>query len=610
MSPTEVPEYVPARLSRRRRRLITTTFGVSSFIIIVSVTIWLVSQPDRPYIPGEEIEGLTAELERAVPENYPKVTFADVAHDAGISFRHFSAKRTSQLPEDMGSGAAWGDYNNDGWIDLFVANEVGPLTFSEENVAASPAHCALYHNNGDGTFKEVSADVGVDFRGWAMAPTWNDYNNDGWLDLFLSCFGKNVLYHNNGDGTFSDKTSETGLGGRHGFWTGASWSDFNRDGFIDLYVCGYVQYVPNDNQTTTLQYDVEVPTSINPSSFHAERNLLYQNNGDGSFTEMSEKAGVEDLNGRSLSAAWCDFDEDGWPDLYVANDVSDNVLFRNRGDGTFEEISHSAYVADYRGAMGIAVGDWDGDTDMDMYITHWLAQENALYSGMMSELSHLEISSNKTKFMDEADRYGLGQIALDFIGFGTSFFDYDNDGWLDLFVANGSTVQQKEKSWLLIPMRDQLFWNRPVGEGFFDVSAVSGEVLKSEYVGRGAAFGDYDNDGDVDIFIVNNDGPGQLMRNDGGNRNRWLQVQLVGAQSNRQAIGAKLRLVAGSQVQLRQVGAQSSYLSQNSMIESFGLGSVSKADTLEIIWPSGLREEFYDVASRQTLHIVEGENPL
>lgn len=600
---------MPSKLSRRRRRLIITAISIFLFIAVVSTTIWLVSKRDKPYIPGEKIEGLTNKLDRAVPSNYPKVTFADVTRNAGITFRHFSAKRTSQLPEDMGSGAAWGDYDNDGWLDLFIANEVGPLTLTEEEIAASLSHCVLYHNNGDGTFEELSADAGVDFRGWAMAPTWVDYDNDGWLDLFISCFGENVFYHNNRDGTFSERTLETGLGGKHGFWTGASWGDFNRDGFIDLYVCGYVQYVSSVNQKTTLQYDAEVPVNINPSSFRAERNLLYRNNGDGSFTEISAKAGVDDPNGRSLSAAWCDFDEDGWPDLYVANDVSDNVLFRNRGDETFEEISHGAWVADYRGAMGIAVGDWDGDADMDMFITHWIAQENALYSNLRSQFSSLEISSNNsTRFMDEADRYGLGQIALDYIGWGTSFFDYDNDGRLDLFVVNGSTFQQRQKPWLLVSMPDQLFWNRGVKEGFYDVSTVSGEALKSEYVGRGAAFGDYDNDGDIDIFVVNNDGPGLLLRNDGGNRNQWLGVSLEGLKSNRQAIGAKLRLVLGNNVQIRQIGAQSSYLSQNSLIEHFGLGVESKVDTLEILWPSGMRQVLLNLPANQTIHVMEGEN--
>ena len=587
-----------------------TAFGIFIFVAVVSIIIWFVSKPEPIYRPGEKIAGLTDELSRSIPDDYPKVLFADVSKKAGIIYRHFSGRRSSQLPEDMGSGAAWGDYDNDGWLDLYVANEAGPLTFTDKEIRESPAHNVLYHNNGDGTFEEVSELAGVDFRGWAMAPTWVDYDNDGWLDLFLSCYGKNVFYHNNRDGTFTNNTLESGLGGKRGFWTGASWSDFNRDSFLDLYVCGYVQYSYPDAQESTMQYAVEVPASINPSSFKPERNLLYRNNGDGSFTEIAEKAGVEDMNGRSLSAAWCDFDEDGWPDLYVANDVSDNVLFLNLGNETFKEISHSAYVADYRGAMGIAVGDWDGDADMDMFITHWIAQENALYSGIRSQYAALNISKNTIRFMDEADRYGLGQIALDYIGFGTSFFDYDNDGRLDLFVANGSTFQQKKKPWLLIPMVDQLFWNRGTDQGYYDVSVVSGEAFKSEFVGRGAAFGDYDNDGDVDIFITNNDGPGILLRNEGGNQNQWLQVDLEGAQSNRQALGAKLRLVTGGRAQLRQVGAQSSYLSQNSLIEHFGLGAELSVDTLEIIWPSGVRQFLHNIKTNQTIHVMERAGDL
>jgi hypothetical protein len=570
--------------------------------------VWLGPRPDK-YRPGEAIEGITADLARVLPENFPRITFADVTKEAGVNFSHFSGTRSSQLPEDMGSGAAWGDYDRDGWIDLFVVNEVGPLTLSLAEIERSSAHCTLYHNNGDGTFEEVSAKSGVDYHGWSMAAAWGDYNNDGWPDLFVSCYGKNVFYRNNGDGTFTDISRQSGLGGQEGFWTGASWADFNRDGLLDLYVCGYVRYSQQSTQVTSLQYAIEVPASINPSSFQPERNLLYRNNGNGSFSEIAERAGIADPDGRSLSAAWCDFDEDGWPDLYVANDVSDNVLFRNQGNGSFEEISHSAWVADYRGAMGLAVGDWDGDTDMDIFITHWIAQENALYNNMRSEFAELKTPPPAAvNFVDEADRYGLGQIALDHIGWGTSFFDYNNDGRLDLFVVNGSTLQQKKRPWLLIPMTSKLFWNREANEGFYDVSTVSGEAFGREYVGRGAAFGDYDNDGDVDVFVVNNGGPGVLLRNEGGNQNSWLKLDLEGVQSNRLAIGARLRVVAGTTVQARQVGAQSSYCSQNSTVEHFGLRSYSEVDTIEILWPSGFRQLLLGVAANQKLRVVEGQS--
>lgn len=597
------------KLSRRKRYVAIASVLGLFFLSLLIVVFWILSSSEAPYQPGEDIEGLTSELARSLPKDYPKVSFTDVSKEAGIDFRHFYGKRSTQLPEDMGSGVAWGDYDNDGWLDLFVANEVGPLNLSGEEIDQSPAHCALYHNNGDGTFSELSAAAGVDLRAWAMGAAWGDYDNDGYLDLFVSCYGKNHLYRNEGNGTFSDLSIKTGLGNYEGFWTGASWGDFNRDGFLDLYVCGYVQYAQQEYQNTSLQYNAEVPASINPSSFTAARNLLFRNNKDGTFSEMAKKAGIEDEKGRSLSASWCDFDEDGWPDIYVANDVSDNVLFRNLGNETFEEISHSALVADYRGAMGVAVGDWDGDTDMDMFITHWIAQENALFSSLRAQTLSLNTSNpGSIRFMDEADRYGLGQIALDFIGFGTFFFDYDNDGKLDLFVANGSTFQQKENPALLIPMKDQLFWNRGSQEGFYDVSAVGGEYFSREYGGRGAAYADYDNDGDLDVFVVNNFGPGILLRNEGGNKNPWLKVRLHGVQSNRPAIGAKMRMVAGGSVQVRQLGAQSSYCSQNSLIAHFGLGkTVSRIDTLEITWPLGMKQLFQDLPINQTVIITEGE---
>ncbi len=549
-----------------------------------ALLVWSLTRPEPIYRPGEAIEGLTAQLDRSLPEDHPQVELTDVTEEAGIRFRHFSGSRSTQLPEDMGSGAAWGDYDNDGWLDLYVANMAGPLTMTAEEVERSPAHSVLYHNNGDGTFTEVSAQAGVRFRGWAMGVGWGDYDNDGWLDLIVTAYGENALYRNNGDGTFTDRAREAGLGGLGRFWAGASWGDYQRDGYLDLHVAGYVKYDQLADQHTSSHYDVEEPASLNPSAFPPERNLLYRNNGDGTFSEVATQAGVPGRKGRSLEAVWTDFDQDGWPDLYIANDVSDNVLYHNEGDGTFSDISHAARVADYRGAMGIAVGDWDGDSDMDMVVTHWMAQENALYSNRMSDgagAASAEASSSPLRFRDEADRFGLGQIALDYIGFGTSFFDYDNDGRLDLLVANGSTLQRREDPRLLISMPDQLFWNRGPDDGFYDVSSVSGEYFQREYGGRGVASGDYDNDGD----------------------------RLEGRQSNRSAIGTRLRLVAGGTVQVREVGSQGSYLSQNSLTEHFGLADAQKADTLEILWPSGSSQVLVDVSAGQLLHVVEGEEP-
>lgn len=593
-------------LPRRKRRLALTAGLALAFIAVAGTVVFLAVNREPAYRPGAKVEGLTSELSRSLPPDYPRITFVDVTQEAGIQFHHFEGQRSSQLPEDMGSGAAWGDYNNDGWPDLFLVNLVGPITMTPEQMRRSPAHCTLYRNNRDGTFSDVSVEADVDLRAWGMGAEWGDYDNDGWLDLVVSTYGENVLYHNNGDGTFSDRTRAAGLGGRPGFWSGVAWGDYDRDGFLDLYVTGYVRYSRPSERTGAEQYDVENPASINPNAFPPERNLLYHNNRNGTFTEVAAKAGVLGDRGKSLEAAWADFDEDGWPDLYVANDVTDNQLFRNLGNGTFEDISHQAHVADYRSAMGLAVGDWDNDQDLDMYITHWIAQENALYTnlGHRSPGAH---TGPALEFKDEADRYGLGQISLDFVGWGTFFFDYNNDGKLDLFVANGHTFQRRDAPHLLAPETAQLFWNRGVEHGFYDVSAASGEYFHNPYVGRGAAFADYDNDGDLDVVVVNHGGAAVLLRNDGGNRARWLKVKLEGRRSTRTATGAKIRVVAAHTTQVREVGAQASYLSQNDLTEHFGLGTIAEIDSLVVTWPRGLRQVWTGLASNQTVRLVEGD---
>jgi hypothetical protein len=585
----------------RRRRLLLLTSGFGAlFVAAAGVGAWLALRPGPTYLPGEQVTGLTAELARSLPPDYPRITLTDATRDAGIRFRHFAGHRSSQLPEDMGSGAAWVDVDNDGWLDLYVVNTAGPLPVDGGEEPPPPARAALYHNAGNGTFRDISAEAGVQFDGWGMGVAAADYDNDGWQDLFVTAYGTNVLYHNNGDGTFTDRSAEAGTGGHDGFWAGARWGDYDRDGFLDLYVTGYVKYRYLPDRGATAQYDIEQPASINPSSFPPERNLLYRNNGDGTFAEVAAQANASGGVGRSLGAVWADFDDDGWPDLYVANDVSDNVLYWNQRGAPFRNVSLAARVADYRGAMGLAVGDWDGDADLDMFVTHWIAQENALYSNRPAGTPLPFV------FMDEADRYGLGQVALEFVGWGTSFVDYDNDGRLDLFVVNGSTLQQDDDQRLLIPMRDQLFWNRGPDDGFYDVSSVSGAYFAQTHVGRGAAFGDYDNDGDLDVFVVNHAGPGVLLRNDGGNRNSWLAVRLTGNRSNRSGIGAKVRVVADATIQIREVGAQSSYLSHNSLVQHFGLGARQSVDSLIIRWPSGTRDVVVNPAINRVLEIAEG----
>jgi hypothetical protein len=345
-------------------------------------------------------------------------------------------------------------------------------------------------------------------------------------------------------------------------------------------------------------------------TFTPERNLLYHNNKNGTFTEVAIQAGVADLTGKSLSASWNDFNNDGWPDLYVANDVGDNALYLNMGDGTFNDVSHPAHVADGHSSMGLAIGDWNNDGLMDLFITHWLAEPNGFYVNKSNTRNRMSNSLQSLRFEDEADKYGLGQVSIDDVAWGTSFFDYDNDTRLDLLAINGSTNQQPDHPKNLAPMKNRLFWNEGSDKGFAEVTSVSGEALSYENVGRGAAFGDYDNDGDEDVFIVNNGGRAVLLRNDGGNKNNWLELKLVGTKSNRSAIGAKLRIVSGNVSQIREVNNQSSYLSQNSLTQHFGLAKFTKVDTLNIQWPSGLNQQFPNIPINRRIEITEGVNSI
>ena len=591
---------------RRKKLILLWSVAGGAVIIAAAVHLWL-AQSKASYTPGEGVEGITRTLERDLPSDYPQITFIDAADEAGLRFKHFQGTRSTQLPEDMGSGAAWGDYDNDGWEDLFLCNIRGPLT--DEGSSDTMAHGHLFHNQGDGTFKDVTEEAGVGTALMGMGAAWGDFDSDGFLDLAVTSYGGLHLYRNNGNGTFADATQSSGMGPFEGFWTGASWGDYDKDERLDLYITGYVQfaYQQGDSERGTLQYQAVVPYTLNPSSYEPERNLLFHNNGDGTFTERASEAGVENSSGRSLSASWADFDGDGWPDLYVANDVSDNAMYRNLGGGRFDDVSHEAWVADYRGAMGLGVGDWDGDGDQDIFVSHWLAQENALYSNLRFAFETASVPDGEMRFMDVADMVGLGQIALDYIGWGSFFFDYDNDGRLDLFVVNGSTFQNPDDTSLLIPMVDQLYWNRGREQGFYDLSSVSGDVFGEEHVGRGAAFADYDRDGDLDIVVVNHSGPAQLLRNDGGNQSHWLSVAVRSKRGNRFGVGAMVEIETGGARQSAEIGSQSSYLSQNSLDAHFGLGSAERVDRLLVVFPSGTRIERRNIEANRRIEIWEGE---
>ena len=593
-------------LANRRRRTVVFV-GIGITIVASAAIVLLLQTRDKDnYVPGQKIEGLTTDLARELPEDRPPLQFTEVSKEAGIEFVHFPGTRTSQLPEDMGSGLAWGDYDGDGWLDLVVVDVAGPLGKDAQLVADPKGRTRLFQNRGDGTFRDVTTESGIHHQSVGMAAAWADPDADGDLDLTLTAYGGIIHYRNNGDGTFADASIETGLGRTSGFFTGMAWADYDKDGDLDLYVCGYVDYKELPGQDQSI-YDTEEPPSTNPSSFRPSANLLFRNDGTGVFSEVGQQSAVAGDKGRSLEAIWSDLDGDGWLDLYVANDVSDNVLYRNLGNGSFMDLSHPARVADYRGAMGMAVGDWDGDQDQDLFVTHWIAQENALY------VNKGPLNESSMTFMDEADRYGLGQIALDYIGWGTSFQDFDNDGRLDLFVVNGSTFQVRDDPRRLVPMRDQVFWNGGSERGFFDLSPVSGDALALEAVGRGAAFADYDNDGDVDIAITNINTGIHLLRNDSPARTgemNWLQLALVGRQSNREGIGAIIEVQAGDAIQMREVGVQASYLSQDMRITHLGLGATTVVDRITVRWPSGITDELDQVATNRRITIEEGERSV
>jgi len=408
--------------------------------------IYLKNRPTQ-YRPDEHNADITSDLARSLPAEAPKPRFTDVTRAAGLAdFRNFTGPRTAEMSEDIGPGLAWGDFDNDGDDDLFLVSVGGALNLSENQLQP----CALFENLGTGTFRRAAAFPDLRIRGNGAA--WGDYDSDGFLDLVVSGYNELRLFHNEPDGSGGRRfVRDSRLPSPPGFWTGVSWGDYDNDRAPDLYVCGYIDYVVADEDRikSEVQAGSMIPFTLNPASFKGGTNLLFHNNRDGTFTDVAAQLNVQNPAGRSLGALWHDFDDDGWLDLYVANDISDNVFFHNLG-GKFEDISHLALVADYRSAMGLAVGDYDRDGDDDLFVSHWVAQENALYDNTLANFATNTIGNRQSaignppplRFMDIADMRGLGQIALPYVGWGTEFVDFDGDGWLDLVVANGNTIEE------------------------------------------------------------------------------------------------------------------------------------------------------------------------
>ncbi len=588
MSPTGRP------LGRRRRRLYWTVGLLTVAVLLGAAGGWAYYRSSRPktYRPGEAISEITSKLDLGIPAEAPDAKFVDVTQEAGLGeFLSFTGDRTSQLPEDMGAGAAWGDYDGDGDDDLFVVSQGGPLGSTPEQRAPS----RLYENLGNGSFRENTEFPSTRILG--MGAAWGDYDGDGDADLVVTGYDALRLFRND-DGSF---VRDEAIAEREGFWSGASWSDFDLDGDLDLYVCGYVRYIEDTEGANkkTRQYGRAVPYTLNPAAFEPERNLLFRNGGDGRFEEVAEGLGVHNPEGRSLGALWNDLDRDGAPDLYVANDISDNALLRQHAKG-FEDISHGAWVADYRGAMGLTSGDWNRDGDDDLFVTHWVAQENALYDSLLVDLQ--DSDRRDLRFMDVADQRGLGQIALQHIGWGTEFVDLDSDGWLDLVVANGSTFETDEEPRRLRPEKSFIFWNRR-GESFHDVAPLV-PAMAEPHVSRGMAVSDYDGDGDVDVLFVDRDAGVRLLRNDTAQGNR-VQLRLR-RPGNAPLEGTRVTARTPSGAITRTLNSVS-YLSRSSSTLHLGFGETARIDEIEVHWPGGDAQRYDAIEMNALLELTEGQ---
>jgi hypothetical protein len=525
--------------------------------------------------------------------------FVDITTSAGIKFTHFKGNKGISINlEEFGPGVCVSDFNGDGWQDIYFVN--GRDRY-DRGIAVKNA---LYRNNGDGTFTDVTDKAGVPGTAYGLGCAWGDYDNDGFPDLFVTQFGNNVLYHNNGDGTFTDVTAKAGVAGKESgpIHSGATFVDYDRDGRVDLYVGSYVAFDENSRRYCNIGGAL---SSCPPSAYRGSPNALYHNNGDGTFTNVSVAAHILQPDGKNLSVGAADYDNDGWPDLFVANDGLPVYLYQNLHNGKFQENGEVAGMAfTLRGqtmaAMCISLGDYDNDGWLDLYI-----------SDFQKSSDHLWHNSGKGYFDEVSDEAGITVPTRDVLSFGGGFLDYDNDGWLDLFIANGHVYPEIEQ---VSPethykQHNSLFHNEGVGK-FKETSGPVGLNALAARAGRGVAFADFDNDGCIDVVVANNGDPPTLLHNACPHKNHFVNFKLVGTKSNRDALGARVHLTAGKISQIREIAAGGSYLSQSDLRSNFGLGSATTASTVEVTWPSGAHQVFHDVKADQFYVIQEGRQEL
>ncbi len=515
------------------------------------------------------------------------IRFEDVTAQSGIQFTHsFGAQKLGSLLESTGGGAVWFDYNNDGLLDLFVVSgkplEAGMHPYPLRKAPQVAPHNHLYRNDGQGRFTDVTDKAGVAGDLYSMGATAADYDNDGNVDLLVTGYGRVILYHNNGSGTFTDATEKAGMQ-VEGWSIGTAWLDYDKDGCVDVFVGRYVKFDPKyRNYYAADNYP-------GPLDYEPQSSVLMHNNCNGTFSDVSVKSGIGALKGRAMGVTAADFDLDGYPDIYVANDKTENFLFHNQHDGTFKEIALAAGVAygqngESTSAMGPVFVDFDGDGRVDLWVSD-------------SKYNRLMKNTGKLDFEDVTQRAGISQAAAQYVSWATGVYDFDNDGQFDLFVAHGGLIH-------LVPQEHSIF--RGLGDWKFDdVSRSAGPFFDVKSVARGAAFADYDNDGRVDAFMLNLGAPAYLLHNTSGTANHWIAVKLVGHKSNRDGIGAQVEILAGGKRRKRERVAGSGYLSQDDPRVHFGLGAVAKIDSITVTWPSGTKQLINNPAVDRVVTIEE-----